>query len=82
MDLNGIKLGCGLVYSLPVVLGTLAHIIWRRPNPANDGDHFLAIGVTALIFIAIPARLFLWSSRKYAIWKEWAEEHGWEEEKS
>ena len=68
MDLSGIKFGFGLVYFLPVVFGTLALIIWGRPNPANDGDHFLAIGVTALIFIAIPARRVLWSSRKYAIW--------------
>ncbi len=91
MDLNGIRFGCGLVYFPPVVLGTLALIIWGGPNPANDGDqfhasnnsdHFLGIGAIVLIFIAIPAGLFLWSSQKYKTWREWAEEHGWEGEKS
>ena len=36
-------------------------------------------GLVGLVFIVIPAGVFIWHAEKHANWVRWAKERGWEE---
>ena len=78
MNLGGFRLGCSLMYFVPVI-GFFAFLLWDR---ANVGDPFLGIAVFVVFLILAPAYLLHLMARKYAVWKKWAKERGWEEEKT
>ena len=80
MDLGGFRLGCSLIYFVPVI-GFFAFLPWDR-NETYSADLFLGIAVFVVFLILAPAYLLHLMARKYAVWKKWAKERGWEEEKT
>ena len=80
MNLEGVRFGCSLIYFAPTI-GFFAFFLWDQRSAMDNGALFLAIAIFVVFLILPPAYLLHWSARKYAVWKKWAEERGWEEEK-
>ena len=80
MNLEGVRFGCSLIYFAPTI-GFFAFFLWERRSAMDNGALFLVIATFVVFLILPPAYLLHWSARKYAVWKKWAEERGWEEEK-
>ena len=83
MNLGGLRLGCSLMYFVPVI-GFFAFFLWsiNAESSTSSTDLFLGIVVFVIFFILLPAYLLHLMARKYAVWKKWAKERGWEEDKT
>ena len=82
MNLGGLRLGCSLMYFVPVI-GFFAFFLWsiNAESSTSSTELFLAAALFVLFLILPPAYLLHLMARKYAVWKKWAKESGWEEEK-
>ena len=49
-------------------------------NPREEWELIFFASLLSLGFLGIPTGALIWSAVKYAIWKKWANERGWEEE--
>ena len=83
MNLGGLRLGCSLMYFVPVI-GFFAFFLWsiNAESSTSSTDLFLGIAVFVIFFILPPAYLLHLMARKYAVWEKWAKERGWEEDKA
>ena len=81
MDLGGFKLGCSLMYFVPVIcfLAFMGWKVWNMNTLTSSTDLFLRIAISGALLILPPAYLLHRMARKYAVWKKWAKERGWEE---
>jgi len=62
-------------------LGFFVFLPWDR-NETYSADLFPGIAVFVVFLILAPAYLLHRMAGKYAVWKKWAKERGWEEEKN
>lgn len=83
MNLGGFRLGCSLMYFVPVI-GFFTFFLWdiNALSSTPSTDLFLIIALSVVLLILPPAYLLHLMARKYAVWKKWAKERGWEEEKT
>ena len=66
---------CAYVYFSIIMVAILALI----PLGMEGSRGFILLGIVAVVFLFIPIGVLVRAARKYAIWKQWAEERGWEE---
>jgi len=74
-----VGLGCACIYFLMAIVGILSVIVWGSVENVSDGDYYLLLGFLAVIFLVIPVGVLVRAAMKYAIWKTWAAELGWQE---
>ena len=70
---------CVWVYFAIAVSCILPLVYWGIDNLADDAQALLVVGSVVVVFLIIPCAMLVWASRKYATWKTWAEERGWQE---
>ena len=70
---------CVWVYFAIAVSCIVPLVYWVIDNLADDARALLVLGSVVVVFLIIPWAMLVWASRKYATWKTWAEERGWQE---
>ena len=70
---------CAWIYFAIAISCIMPLINWAIGNGVDDADKLLGVGFTVLVFLVIPWAMLVWASGKYATWKRWAEDRGWQE---
>ena len=71
-------MGCAWAYFSITILAILSLVV-AATGTAGDHGLYHALGIVVPVFLIIPTGVLVRASRKYATWKEWAEQRGWEE---
>lgn len=70
-----VGLRCAGVYFSITIMAILALIPWGWEEVGG----LVLLGIVVVVFLLIPTGVLVRAARKYATWKQWAEERGWEE---
>ena len=74
--------GCLWIYWICATIALPIFCWFLVASPIANLALILAIFLpTAATVIGLPWLIIRWSTKKYAIWKSWAEERGWKEPK-
>jgi len=71
--------GCLLIYWILVVIGLAVFCLLEAPWNWNLGLLLAVFAPTITIFVLGPILVLRLSARKYAVWKHWAMQRGWQE---
>ncbi|MBT3567744.1 MAG: hypothetical protein HN494_02765 [Opitutae bacterium] len=71
--------GCLLIYWILVVIGLAVFCLLEAPWNWNLGLLLAVFAPTITIFVLGPILVLRLSARKYAVWKHWAIQRGWQE---
>ena len=73
-----VGMGRAWTYFSITIIGILSLIAAGTEITANNDFYFL-LGFVIVVFLLIATGVLVRAARKYATWKQWAEERGWEE---
>jgi hypothetical protein len=74
-----VGIGCAWTYFSITTIGILSLIVAGTGITTKKHDFYYLLGFVVVVFLLIPTGVLVRAARKYATWKQWAEERGWEE---